>query len=124
MVDLFYKEESYKIIGICMEVHRVLGKGFNEIIYKDALEIEFSDNKIPYGREVPYTVEYKGRILQRQYFADFVVYGCIILEVKAIGKLGSGDIKQTMNYQASSKIKLGLLVNFGEESLKYQRVVL
>lgn len=124
MAELFYKEESFKIIGLCMEVHRVLGKGFSEVVYKDALEIEFMDNNIPYAREVPYKIDYKGRILPRRYNADFVVYDSIILEAKAIGRLESGDIKQTLNYLASAKIKLGLLVNFGEDSLKHQRVVL
>lgn len=121
---LIYKEESYKIIGICMEVHKVLGKGHGEIIYKDALEYEFELAGIPYSREKQYKIDYKDIILPHRYSADFAVYEKIILEVKAIETLTSSNIKQTLNYLAASKLKLGLLVNFGEDSLAYKRVVL
>jgi len=123
-MEIIYKEESYKIIGCCMEVHKELGKGFNEVVYKDALEIEFQINNIPYTREKSYNIEYKGRILRRKYNPDFVVYDKIILEAKVIENLTSSHLKQTLNYLAVSKFKLGLLVNFGEDSLKYKRIVL
>lgn len=83
MTDLILKDESYKIVGLCMEVHKALGMGFKEIIYKDALEIEFKKNKIPYRREKKFTVSYKGQILPHSYSADFIVYNSIILEIKA-----------------------------------------
>ena len=121
---LIYKEDSYKIIGACMEVHSILGKGHSEVVYKDALEYEFKINNIPYSREKKYVVPYKDIILPRMYKADFVVYDKIVLEVKAIEHLTSGHVKQTLNYLATSKLKLGLLVNFGEDSLNYKRVVL
>ena len=121
---LIYKEESYKIIGICMEVHSILGKGHSEVVYKDALEYEFQIAKIPYSREQQYKIEYKSIILPHHYFADFVVYNKIILEVKAIETLTSSHIKLTLNYLAASKLKLGLLVNFGEDSLNYKIIVL
>ena len=124
MNKLIYKDESYKIIGICMEVHNILGKGHNEVIYKDALEHEFSNNNFPYSREKKYIIKYKDIILPHHYFADFVVFDKIILEVKAIESLTNSHIKQTLNYIATSKLKLGLLVNFGEDSLNYKRVVL
>ena len=124
MAELIYKEESYKIIGACMEVHSVLGKGHSEVLYKDALEVEFQRQQIPYSREMKFSIEYKGTVLPHYYFADLVVYDKIILEVKAIEMLVSGHTKQTLNYLAASKYKLGLLVNFGEDSLKYERIVL
>lgn len=124
-MDIIYlKEESYKIIGICMEVHKILGKGHSEVVYKDALEYEFKINSIPFEREKIYEIEYKDIILLRKYIADFVVYNEIIFEVKAISQLTNSDIKQTLNYLASSKNKLGLLANFGEDSLKYKRIIL
>ena len=83
MADLILKEESYELIGICMEVHRELGMGFREIIYKDALEYEFQQRGIPYERERPYLVKYKSITLPRRYNADFIVFDSIILEVKA-----------------------------------------
>ena len=121
---IIYKEESYKIIGICMEVHRILGKGHSEVVYKDALEYEFQKAKIPYSREKQYKIQYKEIVLPHHYNADFVVYDKIILEVKAIECLTNSNIKQTLNYLAASKLKLGLLVNFGEDSLSYKRIVL
>ena len=124
MTDLIYKEENYKIIGICMEVHRNLGKGFLEIVYKDALEYEFKKNNIPYDREMAYEISYKEITLPHKYFADFLVYEKIILEVKAVNGIIDEFIKQTLNYLAASKCKLGMIVNFGEDSLKYKRIVL
>jgi GxxExxY protein len=124
MDGIYLKEESYKIIGLCMEVHKILGKGHSEVVYKDALEYEFKINSIPFEREKIYEIGYKDIILQRKYVADFVIYDEIIFEVKAISQLTNSDIKQTLNYLASSKNKLGLLANFGEDSLKYKRIIL
>ena len=124
MDELYLKEEAYKIIGICMEVHTILGKGHSEIIYGDALEYEFKKNKIPYNREMKFNITYKEIILPHHYFSDFLIFDQIILEIKAIQQLSSSEIKQTLNYLAASKNKLGLLVNFGEDSLKYKRIIL
>ena len=124
MGELIYKDEAFKIIGCCMEVHRELGKGHDEVIYKDALEIELKSQGVNFTREREYTLTYKGLILPHKYFADFVVMDKIILEAKAIESLTDSHVKQTLNYLAASKLKLGLLVNFGEDSLNYKRVVL
>jgi GxxExxY protein len=124
MDGIYLKEESYKIIGLCMEVHKILGKGHSEVVYKDALKYEFKINSIPFEREKIYEIEYKEIILPRKYVSDFVVYNEIIFEVKAISQLTNSDIKQTLNYLASSKNRLGLLANFGEDSLKYKRIIL
>lgn len=106
-----------------MEVHRELGFGFKEIIYKDALEIEFKSLEIPYQREKLYKIEYKGKVLPRRYPADFVVYDSIIPEVKAMPMIINNFVLQTRNYLKASGIRLGIIVNFGESSLKYKRVV-
>ncbi|WGD35356.1 GxxExxY protein [Olleya sp. YS] len=124
MSNLIYKEDAYKIIGICMEVHRELGKGFSEMVYGDALEIEFIDNNIKYSRETKYDITYKGNLLPHKYKADFIIDDKIVLEIKAINALIDSHVKQTLNYLAVSKLKLGLLINFGEDSLKYKRIVL
>lgn len=107
-----------------MEVHNQLGKGFNEIVYADALEIELIDNNISYSREKKYAINYKGNVLAHKYQADFIIEDKIVLELKAIESLNPAHIKQTLNYLAVSQLKLGLLINFGEESLKYKRIVL
>ena len=124
VIELYLKEECFKIIGICMEVHKILGKGHSEAVYGDAIEYEFELNNIPYEREKQYKIQYKDIILKRFYISDFTLFGEIILEIKAIQELKSGEIKQTLNYLAASKNKLGLLVNFGEDSLKYKRIIL
>jgi len=124
MEEFYHKEETYKIIGLCMEVHKILGKGHSESTYADALEYEFKLNSIPYEREKKYNIQYKDIVLQRYYFSDFTVFGSIILEMKAIEKLSSSEIKQTLNYLAASKNKIGLLINFGEDSLNYKRIIL
>ena len=124
MNEIYLKEECYTIIGICMEVHKILGKGHSEIIYGDALEYEFKKNEVPYNREVKFNISYKEIILPHHYYSDFVIFDEIILEIKAIQEISSSEIKQTLNYLAASQNKLGLLVNFGEDSLKYKRVIL
>ncbi len=92
MTEILYKEESYKSIGACFEVHNNLGAGFLEIVYKDALKYEFRKTNILYAREVEYEVNYKGVILPHKFFADFVVYDKIILEVKGISGIAD-DMK-------------------------------
>ena len=124
MTDIIYKEESFRIIGLCMEVHNNLGKGFLEIVYKDALEYEFRKNDIQFDREKEYVVNYKDIILPHKFFADFVVFDKIILEVKGMLGIAEEHIAQTLNYLKVSGLKLGLIVNFGELSLQYKRVVL
>ncbi|QGY43637.1 GxxExxY protein [Maribellus comscasis] len=118
------QKESYEIIGICMEVHRTLGKGFLEIVYKDALEYEFTKKGIHYEREKKYEIEYKDIILPHHFYADFVVFDKIILEAKAQQGIVENHYKWVINYLAASKCKLGLIVNFGEDSLVTNRVIL
>ena len=124
MDELLYKDLTYKVIGACMEVHKTLGKGFNEIVYGDALELEFKNQQIKYSREEKFRISYKGVILPHFYKADFIIDKCIVLEIKAIKSLEDAHINQILNYLAASKLKIGLLVNFGELSLKYKRLIL
>jgi len=124
MSNLIYKEESYQIIGKCFEVHNNLGSGLLEIVYKDALEYEFRKADIPYEREKEYTVNYKGIVLPHKFYADFVVFDKIILEVKAISGIADEFIAQAINYLKVSNNKLALVVNFGELKLNYKRIVL
>ena len=107
-----------------MNVHSELGKGFSEVVYGDALEIELIDNNINYSRESKFNIAYKGNLLPHKYIADFIIDNKIILEIKAISTLTDSHIKQTLNYLAVSKLKIDLLINFGEDSLKYKRVIL
>lgn len=123
MTELIYKDESYKIIGLCMEVHNNLGPGFLEIVYKDALEYEFRKAEIPFEREKQYHVNYKGILLPHKFFADFVVFDKIILEVKAASGIENEFVACAINYLSISQNQLALIVNFGEVRLNYKRIV-
>lgn len=123
MADIIYKKESFEIIGICMEVHNNLGSGFSEIVYKDALELEFRDRGVKFEREKKYEVNYKGTILPHHFYADFVIMDKIILELKAISTLPRVADAQCLNYLKVSGNRLALLVNFGENLLSHKRIV-
>ncbi|AEA43410.1 GxxExxY protein [Fluviicola taffensis] len=124
MKQLVLEREAYEIIGLCMEVHRNLGHGFSEIVYKDALEYELKNEKIQFTREQEFKVHYKDIILPHHFYADFVVFDSIILEVKSTSQLTKSHYAQVINYLAVSDLPLGLLINFNEDSLKYKRFVL
>ena len=123
MADIVLKEESYLLVGICMEVHRELGMGFKEVIYKDAIALELKTKKIPFKREREFKIEYKGVILPHKYYADFVIDDSIILEVKSASFIVNNFVAQTINYLKASGLKLGIIANFGEKSLTYKRIV-
>jgi GxxExxY protein len=124
MADLLYRDETHRLIGLCMEVHRELGKGHDEVVYKDAVVVELSRAGIPFEREKKYEITYKGVLLSHPYYADFVIWDKIVFEAKAIERLIDAHIKQVLNYLAASKLKVGLLVNFGGDSLEWKRVIL
>lgn len=120
--ELLFKEESYKIIGAAMEVHRLLGCGFVEPVYQEALEKEFTLRGIPYEREKEMTISYKGHILRKTFKADFVCYNKIILELKAVKEFADEHYAQIYNYLRASGLELGILINFGTASIEFERV--
>jgi GxxExxY protein len=124
MADILFKDESYKIIGACFEVHNILGHGFSEAVYKDALEIELAKLKIPFVREKAFAIIYKEQKLRHFFVADFVVYDNIILEIKIGSYIGDPYIKQTINYLKASGLRLGIVINFGLSKLESQRIVI
>ena len=123
-MELYKHEEYYKIIGLCMEVHKVLGGGLLEAVYKESLEIEFKNHGIPYEREKEFKIYYKETLLKKRFYADFVVCNDIILEVKATKLIIDENIVQTLNYLAITKNKLGIIANFSTKSLQQKRLVL
>ena len=118
---IIYPNESYRIIGCMMKVHRELGCGFLEKVYQEALEREFIAEGVPFQREVNLKIYYRGVPLQQEYIADFVCYGKIIVELKAISKLSDVEKAQVINYLKATGYELGILANFGETSLKTER---
>ena len=106
-----------------MEVHRILGAGLLEIVYKDALEIKFKLNDIPYEREKEFSIEYKGNILPHKFYADFIIYDEIILEIKSVKEINNEHIAQTLNYIKLAESQIGIIANFQNKSLTHKRLV-
>lgn len=119
----YKKEENYTIVGLCMEVHRILGPGLLEIVYEDALEIEFKNNNIPYIREKKYDVDYKGFILPHNFYVDFVFYDDLILEVKSVKEITNEHLSRTLNYMKLADTPIGIIVNFQNKSLTHKRLI-
>jgi GxxExxY protein len=115
--------QTYAIIGAAMEVHSQLGEGFLEAVYQEALAIELVAREIPFQREVGLPICYKGKLLSCSYRADFVCYGEIIVELKAISSLGAIEDAQLLHYLKATGLKRGLLLNFGASSLEKKRLV-
>ena len=114
--------EVHEIIGAAMSVHRELGCGFTEKVYQDALEIELKNNNIPYVREPELFVIYKGEKLESVFKPDFVCFNCIIVELKEVKELEDMHRSQAINYAKVSQSPLALLINFGELSLRFERL--
>jgi GxxExxY protein len=114
---------TYAIIGAALEVHRVLGTGFLELLYKDALQIELNRREIPFLRELPCNISYKGHQLRGDYKVDFVCFDGIVLEIKARSLTGPADHAQVISYLAATKLSIGLLLNFGTAKLEHRRFI-
>ena len=121
---LKYEEQTSKIINACMEVHNELGNGFLEAVYQEALEQELKLQGIPYEREKLLPIMYKGKQLEKEYYADFVCYENIVVELKAVTNLIKAHKAQVLNYMKATTAEIGLLVNFGETSLKWERITM
>jgi len=122
---IYYKQESYNIIGAAFEVYNKLGHGFLEAVYQECLEIEFKKKGIPYEREKDIKIFYDGIELTQSYRADFVCYDKIIVELKAVSALDDAHHAQVYNYLHATGSKLGILLNFGcLDGLEKDRIVL
>jgi len=125
MIENFpFREEAYDIIGLCMEVHKQLGHGFLEIVYKDAIEWEVKNRAIIYDREKEFKIIYKKIILPHKFYADIILFENIILEVKSAENGISNEFTaQVLNYLKASGCKIGLIVNFGRSKLEFKRLI-
>ena len=120
----YLSEETYQVVGAAMEVYYKLGPGFLEGVYQDALSIELEFRKVPFEAQKRYGIEYKGRLLAREYVADFVCYDQIIVEIKAVNSLSPIDWAQVINYLKVCKNRVGLLFNFGSHGrLEWKKLI-
>jgi GxxExxY protein len=124
MEEFYLKEECYNVIGCCMAVHSELGSGFLEPVYQEALCIEFYLKKLPFEKEKELEINYKGHILTKKYFADFVCYDTLIVELKAVKELAKEHTAQLLNYLHATGNRVGLLINFGSDKLEFKRVII
>jgi GxxExxY protein len=124
MTDLLYKDEVYAIVGAAMEVYNMLGPGFLEPVYQEALGIEFTSRGIPFEPQKELHISYKDHRLEQKYKPDFVVYGKIIVEIKALDRLTSREEAQLLNYLKATGLEVGVLINFGSDGkLEWKRRV-
>ncbi|GAB4442887.1 MAG: hypothetical protein Fur0044_39310 [Anaerolineae bacterium] len=112
---------TFAIIGAAMEVHRELGSGFLEAVYQEALALEFDRRGIPYQPQAELPIFYKNQRLKAIYKADFICYGTIIVELKALARLSGLEEAQIINYLKATGLQIGLVLNFGTPSLEYKR---
>ncbi len=120
---ILYKELSYKIVGLAMQVHTELGYGFLEKVYENALMIALRESEVKAEQQIPIKVYYHGQIVG-EYVADILIDDCIILELKAQDRIIENHKAQTLNYLKATGLKLAILLNFGKHKLEYERPVL
>ena len=124
MQEIIHKEESYKIVGACFEVYNEKGNGFTEPIYHECLEIELGMQTIPFQAQAPLPLSYKEMPLRQRFQPDFICFGNVIVEIKAVSKLTDEHRSQVLNYLNATGYRLGLLVNFGAHGkLEWERIV-
>ena len=123
MTELLYEEETYKIIGACLNVHKKLGNGFLESVYQEAVEKELTKQKLPYERQKRLQIQYEGEYLDKYFVADFLCFEKIILEIKAASTIIKDHTAQLLNYLKATGYSVGLLINFGETSLTWKRMI-
>jgi len=122
--QLLLKDECFQIMGAAFEVYNELGCGFLESVYQEALALELTARGIPFVAQHPLRISYKNQLLEQAYFADFICYGQIIVELKALSKLMGREDAQVMNYLKATGIRVGLLLNYGAPTqLDWKRLV-
>jgi GxxExxY protein len=124
MSDLLFEQETYKIRGACFEVYKEKGCGFLESVYQECLEIELGIHSLPFVAQQRLELSYKGNQLRSEFIPDFVCYGKIIVELKAAKSIGDEHRAQVHNYLKATKLRLGLIVNFGHHpKIEVERII-
>jgi GxxExxY protein len=125
VAELLLKDEVYAIVGAAMEVYNELGAGFLESVYQEAMELEFGDRGIPFQAQVPLRIRFKDRVLKKAFCADFICFGAVLVELKAMEQLTKREEAQVINYLRATGLRVAVLINFGDPGrLDWTRVVL
>ena len=123
MSKLLFEEETFKVIGACINVHKKLGNSFSEAVYQQALEKEFLQANIPFEPQKEVPIYYNGEPLNEFFKVDFLCFNSVLLDIKSVRSIQEDMTQQVLNYLKSSHIEIGMLINFGEQSLKWKRLV-
>ncbi|MFH0888347.1 MAG: GxxExxY protein [Planctomycetota bacterium] len=121
--EFLYKDLTYKVIGIAMEIHRELQSGFLEAVYEEVMRKELEKAKIPFENQVKVDIYYKEEKLDKQYQADFIIDKKVLVELKGINKITDIERAQVINYLKATGLKVGLIINFGSKSLEWERII-
>lgn len=123
MSKLLFEDETFKVIGACIKVHKKLGSGFTEAVYQKALEKEFLNADIPFEQQKKLPIYYDGELLDEFFVADFVCYSNVLLEIKSVPAIQDQMKQHVLNFLKSSNLEVGMLLNFGEKTLKWKRLI-
>jgi GxxExxY protein len=124
MAELLLKDEVYAIVGAAIDVYNELGSGFLEAVYQEAMEMELSMRRIPFEPQKELCIYYKGRCLEKRYIADLICYGSVLVELKVMRQIGSGEEAQLLNYLNATGLRVGVIINFGDPGrLDWKRMV-
>ena len=124
MPELLLKDEVYAIVGAALEVYNELGSGFLEAVYQEAMAMELAAKTIPFEAQKELCIYYKGQCLEKKYFADFVCFGTVLIELKVMKQIGSGEEARLLNYLNATGPRVGIIINFGDPGrLDWKRMV-
>ena len=124
MAELLLKDEVYAIVGAAIDVYNELGSGFLEAVYQEAMEMELGMRTIPFEPQKELCIYYKGRCLEKKYFADLLCFGSVLVELKVMRQIGSGEESQLLNYLTATGLRVGVIINFGDPGrLDWKRMV-
>jgi GxxExxY protein len=124
LAELILKDEVYAIVGAAMVVYNELGAGFLESVYQEAMELELDDRGIPFNAQVPLRIRFKDRVLKKNFCADLICYGAVLVELKAMDQITKREEAQVLNYLKATGLRLAVIINFGDPGrLDWVRVV-
>ena len=125
MNELIFKEEVYRVVGAALEVYNELGSGFLESVYQEAIELELASANIPFQSQVPLRIKYKDQVLKKQFIADLICFGAVLVELRAIDQITKREEAQILNYLRATGLRVAVVINIGDPGrLDWKRLIL